>query len=85
MTFYGLFPIALKNGRKSPNLEDLQIGKFLILVEKNNMCGRCGIYGLEDKELVKEMCAVLVHRDPMISEFTLRIILSVRRGRNVKR
>ena len=28
------------------------------------MCGICGIYGLEDKELVKKMCQTLVHRGP---------------------
>ena len=28
------------------------------------MCGICGIYGLEDKELVKKMCETLVHRGP---------------------
>jgi asparagine synthase (glutamine-hydrolysing) len=28
------------------------------------MCGICGIYGLENKELVKKMCQTLVHRGP---------------------
>ena len=28
------------------------------------MCRICGIYGLENKELVKKMCQTLVHRGP---------------------
>ena len=28
------------------------------------MCGICGIYGLEDKELINKMCKTLLHRGP---------------------
>ena len=44
-----------------------QFREAIIAVCKNskkNMCGICGIYGLEDKELVKKMCKTLVHRGP---------------------
>jgi len=28
------------------------------------MCGICGVYGFEDRELVQGMCDVIVHRGP---------------------